>query len=229
MPQPVPVLLTRPEPAAAETAADLRARGVGPVIVAPLMRRVLLPVPPVPGGVLLTSRAGVAAWAAGGDGGAWPAWCVGPRTAAEARAAGLDLRGHAADAAALAEAIPEDAPPLIHLRGAQGGGLAPRLRARGLAAAEAVVYRQDPAPLSPEARAAVEAGPVVAPVYSPRAARLLGNDCPPHALPHLRPVAISPAAAAALPRAVPSARVAARPDGAAMLEAVEALWRALSG
>ncbi|MBM2574913.1 uroporphyrinogen-III synthase [Jannaschia sp. Os4] len=222
------VLLTRPRARSEETAAALAARGVGPVVVAPLIEIDLRPVPPVAGGLLLTSRNAVAAWAASGNGTARPAWCVGPRTAADARAAGLDVRGHAPDAAALAEAVPVDAPALTHLRGEVArGGLVERLRARGLRAGAAVVYGQAARPLSAEGRRAF-GGAVVAPVYSPRAARLLGNEIPPAALSHVTLLAISAEAAAACPPAA-TVRIAARPDGAAMLDGIEAAWRERGG
>lgn len=210
-----PVLLTRPEPESLRFAVCL---GV-PTLISPLLRieRRRGPVPAADA-LLLTSGHGVAAWVEAGGARSIPAWCVGPRTAAAARAAGLDVRATAADAVALADIVPDDAPPLLHARGAHTrGGLAGRLRARGLRVAEAVVYDAVAVPLTEEARRAARAGPVVAPVFSPRTACLLAEAWPEGALGHLHAVALSPAVARALP--VPPFRVATRPDGAAMAEA----------
>ncbi|UWQ22373.1 uroporphyrinogen-III synthase [Jannaschia sp. W003] len=211
----MPVLLTRPRPASERVAVAL---GV-PCIIAPLLEIVAVGAPPEAEALLLTSAHGVDAWAEGGGARGLPTWCVGPRTAERARAAGLDVRGTAADAAALAAMVPEDAPPLLHARGADvRGDLAARLRARGLRVAEAVLYEARARPLTEEALALARAGPVLAPVYSPRSARLLGNEWPRGALGNLRAVALSGAVARALP--VPPLAVAARPDGAAMIDAL---------
>ncbi|WP_308917788.1 uroporphyrinogen-III synthase [Jannaschia sp. LMIT008] len=211
-----PVLLTRPLADARHFAAYL---GV-PCVLSPLLKVAFTATPPGDArAVLFTSQNGVRAWTAGGGPVGLPCWCVGPRTAALAREAGFDLRGWAADAAGLVRLVPSDAPPLVHVRGAQArGGVAAGLRARGLSAAEAVLYEACPLPLTAEAAALLRAGHVVAPVFSPRSARLLAEAVPEGALPHLRAVAISPAAAAALP--VPAAAVAATPDAAAMRDAI---------
>jgi uroporphyrinogen-III synthase len=228
---PVPVLLTRPLEPARRFADALRAGGAGRIAIAPLMR--IAPVadalPPLPGGLLLTSQAAVEAYRALGGPAGLPAWAVGPRTGAAARAAGLDLRGVAPDAAALAGMVPPDAGPLTHLRGeVQRGELVARLRARGIAADEAVLYGQRAQPLPAEGRALLaEGGPVLAPVFSPRSAALLARAVPEAAWPRLRVVAISAAAARPMARAAP--RIAAAPDGAAMREAVLAWLRPADG
>ncbi|PWJ21331.1 uroporphyrinogen-III synthase [Jannaschia seohaensis] len=175
-------------------------------------------------GLIFTSANGVAAYRAlGGDEGR-PAWCVGPRTARAAEAAGLRVMGVATDAASLAVAIPPDAPPLLHLRGAvQRGNLAADLRTRGLTARDAVIYDQVPVPLSDAGRRALR-GPAIVPLYSPRTAALFAAACPKDAWPRLRLLALSPAVAAALPVA---SEIAETPDGAAMwrlLEQVLAAW-----
>ena len=210
-----PVLLTRPLADARRFAAAL---GV-PCVLAPLFEVAFLRPAPEARALLLTSANAVAAWVEGGGARGLPAWCVGPRTAARARAAGLDVRGVAATAEALARLVPADAPPLLHARGAAvRGDLAGRLRARGLRVGEAVLYEARPLPLSDEARALARAGPVLAPVFSPRGALRLGGAWPPEALGHLRAVALSPAVGRALP--VPPVAVARRPDGGAMRQAV---------
>ncbi|TFL16587.1 uroporphyrinogen-III synthase [Jannaschia formosa] len=209
----LPVLLTRPAEASAPMATRLRALGAS-VVEAPLMRITFAEaLPDLAPGLIFTSRNGVAAYRALGGPGGRPVWCVGPRTGEAAEAAGLDLRGVAPDAEALAWAVPEGAPPLLHLRGAaQRGDLAAALRARGLAARDAVVYAQEALPLGPAARAVLERGAVV-PLYSPRSAALLAQACPDAAWERLRLLSLSPAVAAALPVA---SEIAEAPDGAAM-------------
>ena len=213
-----PILLTRPRADAERFAAAL---GL-PCVVAPLLEIVATGPVPAAEALLLTSANGVAAWRDGGGARELPTWCVGDRTAGLAAAAGLEVRGWAADAEALARVVPADAPPLTHARGHHvRGDLAARLRARGLRVAEAVLYEAKPVPLTEEARVLALAGPVVAPVFSPRSAALLVDAWPPLAMGHLRAVALSPAVAAALPG--PPAAVAARPDAAAMRDAVRAV------
>lgn len=212
-----PVLLTRPAPASERLAARLAALGAEPV-VSPLLRiRRAEALPELAPGLLFTSVNGVEAYRALGGPPGRPAWCVGPRTARAARAAGLAVRGTAPDAEALARLVPGDAPPLLHLRGAvQRGDLAAELRARGRAARDAVIYAQDPVPLTEAGRAALAAGAVV-PLYSPRSAALLVAAAPDADWTRLRPLSLSPAVASMLPVA---SEVAASPDGAAM-------WRLL--
>lgn len=219
---PLPVLLTRPRADSERLAARLRAGGAGWVEIAPLMEIVPLALPDVPDGegVLLTSANAVAALLAGGGaGGGRRAWVVGPRTAARAREAGFDVQATAPDAATLARVVPSDAPPLVHLRGAEArGDLAGALRLRGLGARDQVIYRQDPRPLLAEALRLVGAGPVLAPLYSPRAAALLMAAVPASHRANLRPVCLSRAVASACE--MPPLAVAARPDGEAMIAAI---------
>lgn len=218
--RPLPVLLTRPLEDSERLARRLRAGGAERVTIAPLIRIVPCGVMPrLDGGVLLTSGNAVAAYVAAGGRGGLPAWTVGPRTAALARAAGFDVRGVAADAASLARIVPQDAPPLVHLRGEVArGDLAGALRARGIAASEAAIYAQEALPLTDEATALVAAGPVLAPLYSPRAAAHLMAACPPGMRENLRPVCLARAVAEAC--AMAPLAVAVRPDGAAMVEAI---------
>ncbi len=223
------LLLTRPEAASWALARDLseaaETAGVA-ILISPLLSiRFADVLPPLAESLIFTSRAGVAAYVALGGPPGLPVWCVGPCTAADAAAHGLDLRGQVADAASLAAAIPDDAPSLLHLRGAvQRGDLAADLRARGLRAGDAVVYAQDAVPLSGAARDALLAGPVIVPLYSPRSAALFAAACPEAAWPHVAALALSPAVAAALP--VAPETVAARPDGAAMRDLLRKLLRA---
>ena len=210
-----PILLTRPR---ADSERFARMLGL-PCTIAPLSEVAFVAPAPRAEALLLTSGNAVAAWVAGGGALGLPAWCVGERTAALAAEAGLDVRGWAPDAAALAAMMPCTAPPLVHARGAQvRGDLAGRLRARGLVVSEAVLYEARALPFASAARRLALAGPVLAPVFSPRGAALLGAAWPPGASGHLRAVALSDAVADALP--VTAVAVAERPDARAMVAAV---------
>lgn len=218
--RPLPVLLTRPRVDAERLAALLRAGGAERVDVSPLLRiEPVGSVPKIVGGLLLTSANAVAVYAAAGGRPGLPVWAVGPRTAARAREIGLDVRGVAPDAATLAELVPLDAPPLVHLRGAVArGDLVGALRARGIEAEAVVIYAQRAVPLSPPARALIASGPVLAPLYSPRSASLLMAELDGASQANLRTVCLSEAVAEAC--GIAPLAVAERPDGAAMLDAI---------
>ena len=181
----LPLLLTRPAAQGERFAADLVAR-FGPrlqIIPAPLM----LPEfrspdwPDLPYACLiLTSETGVLAAQRLRDAGrALPrrAVCVGDRTAQTARAAGFDATSAHGDAEALLALIlaSGDPGPFLHLRGAEArGDIAPRLAARGIPAHAAVVYAQNPQPLTAQAQSVLNGSdPVLLPLFSPRSARLV--------------------------------------------------------
>jgi len=238
MPGTPTVLLTRPAPASRRFADALRA-GMGtdvPLLIAPVLEIVPAPAAAAAalagaGGVILSSENGAAACAASGAGAGLPAFCVGERTAAAARAAALvpvgdtpgDLDGLVAQVAAAG--WPAARGPLVHLHGAHvTGDAAAALAAHGIAARAAVVYDQRARPLSAAAlRLLAGEEPVVVPVFSPRSARLIAPALAAARAP-LRLAAISPRAAAALD-VQPAARVrtADRPDAEAMRDAVVAL------
>lgn len=225
----LPVLLTRPRADALRLADELRAAGVQRIEVSPLMRIVATgPLPELSGGIILTSGNAVDTYVELKGPKGLPTWTVGPRTADRARAAGLDVQGTAPDAEALGQAIPETAPPLMHLRGAVArGDLAVALRARGLTADEAVIYRQDGIALTAAAADLLRAGPVVVPLYSPRSAELFFQACPHTAYGNLRIIALSPAVASASP--VPPVEQAETPDGSAMVRAVLRYFTTMDG
>lgn len=225
----LPVLLTRPEAAGDRFAAELEARfGLRVAIVAsPLLEpRFLAPALPDAAALVLTSQTGVQAAARLGAGLPKRAYCVGRRTADAARAAGFDALSADGDADALVALILSagDRGPFLHLHGRDTrGDVAARLAAAGLPATGAVVYAQEPRPLSPQARALLEgAGPVLVPLFSPRTAQLFAATAP-HAA-ALWIAALSPAVAAAL-GGLPVARsvVAAHPDAAQLIEAMAPL------
>ena len=169
------VLITRPEPDGAAFACALRRATPGPwrAVLAPLQRVVALAPPPLPpeAELIVTSRNAVRALGTAGAG--RRAWCVGRATARAAREAGLvpALAEEPSDADALVATLLARRPgaPLVHLRGGHvRGDVAGRLRAAGLDAREAVIYRQEDLDPPPGRLAALAGpGPVIAPVFSP--------------------------------------------------------------
>jgi uroporphyrinogen-III synthase len=228
-----PFLLTCPAAQGDRFAEELRAR-FGPgihVVLSPLLVPHYL-TPVLPGaitGVIFTSETGVAALSPLLSAGGKPAWCVGDRTAQAARLAGYDARSAAGDAATLVAAILTEAPtgPLLHARGEDSrGAVAERLTASGIPTAEALVYAQQPLPLTAEAFLLLAGiGPVMVPLFSPRSAALFAAAVAEiEAVAPLWIVALSPAVAEAAAALRPARQaVAAFPDAAALLDAAEAL------
>jgi len=226
------VLLTRPQAQSDRFAAALRARfGAGlAVVIAPVLRivpRGPLPVLAVTDTLIFTSENGVAAYAALGGAPGRQAFCVGPRTAEAAAAAGLAPETGPGDAAALARAVAAAAPGgrVWHLHGVHvTGDLAGDLRARGLDAEGAAIYDQIATGLPGAARwLLADRAPVAVPVFSARTAQLLAPELAAARAP-LRLAAMSPAVAEALPRPSGAAiEVAARPDAEAMVAALAQL------
>ena len=218
------LLLTRPEAASRRFLGACEAARGGPVpaVLSPVMAirpvEVWLEEPPT--ALILTSENGAAR---AGDLNLAPreAWCVGPRTAAEARRMGFRAIEAGPDARSLLAALLDARPagPLLHLRGEHARGeVVRRLRAAGLDAREAVAYRQEALAPSPEARVSLDGpDPLVAPLFSPRSAVLLAGWEP---RAPLDVVAMSPAVAeAARPLRPGRLCVASSPTGAAMVEA----------
>lgn len=208
----IPVLITRPEPQASRFAQDLQARygpKVFPVLSPLLAPKMLYPaVPSGPfGSVILTSETGARAAAAMAEALPKRAYCVGDHTAEVATALGFDARSAAGDAAALLKLLlsaREDA-PFLHLRGRETrGDIVQRLRDAEVAADEVILYAQEPQPLGSKALEILQgAGPVVAPLFSPRSAtvfRQAVSQLPEHVKlsERLCLVALSPAVASAV-------------------------------
>ncbi|SDE63886.1 uroporphyrinogen-III synthase [Limimaricola pyoseonensis] len=219
------LLLTRPEPAARRflAALEMAAGRHLPAVISPLMRiDAFTPPPPdtAPAALVLTSERGAEGAARMGYAGL-PAWCVGTRTAEAAERVGLSPRAAGGDAASLVAMILEsgETGPFLHLRGAHArGDVAARLSAAGRPCAERVVYDQTARPLTAEAQALLDgAAPVVAPLFSPRSARLFARHAP-FAAP-LALAAMSGAVAEALAGLPGPTLTAARPDQPAMIDA----------
>jgi len=237
LPTPPAFLLTRPAPASARFAASLR-ESFGPavrVVIAPLMGPVFLrPVlPPGPfDALILTSETGAeAARRLSADLGGLPprAFCVGDRTAQAAAAAGFQPQSAKGDAEALLRLITSTEPQgrFLHLRGRDSrGDIVQRLDSVGIMARDVIVYDQTPCPLSPEAVAMLAGdAPVVLPLFSPRSADLMAQTGPLRA--PLWIAALSPAVADHARRLQPvRMAVAARPDAASLLRAIESLCAA---
>lgn len=222
------VLVTRPEPGAAETAARLSAMGWQPIL-APALVLTPLPFtrPPQAQALLLPSRAAARAltpWKT-------PVICVGAATADAARAQGFsDIRAAEGDAAALAALCaetlrPADGPLLLTVGAGYSLELTAALRARGFRVIRRVVYAAAEALRLPEAAGdALRDGEVShALFFSPRSAacslRALVASGLGDVLGGVEAIAISPRVAAALEglrwRRIRAAR---RPDQDHILE-----------
>lgn len=209
-------------------AADLR------IVVSPLIQIADLnaPMPDLGGrpcrGLIFTSANSIP-WAKAQSGLAGlPAFCVGDRTAAAARAAGFEARQAGKDAAELLATVQRLRPPGplilphgVHTRGA----VAETLNSAGIETIPVTVYDQVACALTAEAVAALQGDAmVIAPVYSPRTAALLRAALA--AIDRRAPlalIAISPAAAEPLGELSNAGmELAQRPDGSAMRDAVAA-------
>jgi uroporphyrinogen-III synthase len=222
LPDPAPVLVTRPEPGAGETARRLRRQGYAP-IVAPLLA-IVRRVPPLPPAqaVLVTSANGLVSGLPD-----LPLFAVGDATAAAARAMGMARVASAGrDAATLAalveRACDRAAGPLLLLSGArQGFELAERLRAAGFRVLRRVTYAARPvATLPATAVAMLRRGAGHALFFSPEAARVFVRLARRGGLGPggIEALAISAATAAALsPLPWARIRVASHPNQDALL------------
>jgi uroporphyrinogen-III synthase len=222
------VLVTRPEPGAAETATRLTALGFTPIL-APALLLAARPLSPPAGAqaLLLTSRTAARALTP------WPiqVLAVGTATAEAARAQGFAaVRAAGGDAAALAELCaatlrPADGPLLLAVGVAYSLDLTARLRTLGFRVIRRVVYAAREAPALPDfAAEALRAGQVShAMFFSPRSAtcslELLSRAGFAEALAGIEALAISPRVASALQalrwRRI---RVAVQPDQDHLLE-----------
>lgn len=179
------LLVTRPMPDAARTAAKLVAAG-HTVIVHPLLTVNFNPPPdglPFPGAIVVTSQNAVRALAGWGETKDWrgaPAFASGAATAEALEGLGFtNIRGVAKDAASLAQLIvaglPADVGPLIYPTARdRAGALAGGLMARGYDVRAIEAYRADAVDgLDGDVRQALVAGSVDGILlYSARTARI---------------------------------------------------------
>ena len=154
---------------------------------------------PDPSGVIFTSRNGVEIGSDLIHDRAAPAYCVGEATTRAALARGWQAQTVGADAAEFLTRLSALSPPtpLLHLRGRHSrGAIAESLTKAGLPTSERVIYDQPSVPLTKDAQAALEAGSVLAPVFSPRSAAELADQIDGARDLHL--LALSPAVAVEL-------------------------------
>ncbi len=163
------ILLTRPEPGAAATAARLSGLGHTPII-APCLTITRRPpkLPDYPAAIIITSLQAVPSLPAAYH--HIPVFCVGDATAGRLREAGFrSVTSAAGDAEDLRRLITERPLPGLYLlaTGArQGTGLAHQLRAAGIPVLRRAVYAATPVRALPKAAiAALQAGEVGAALF----------------------------------------------------------------
>lgn len=221
------ILITRPEPGAAETARAVAALGWDAVL-APALILTALPFK-APGhcqAIIITSRAAARALPLM----ALPVIAVGEATATEARGRGFaNVHAAAGDAEALAALIgatlkPEAGTLCLAVGEGYALDLAGALRAKGFRVIRRVVYAARPSTELPqEACRAIREGRIHAALFtSPRSARqamrLLRDMGPQDAAQHIIAIALSPRIATALSAlGWKEIRTARRPDHAALL------------
>ena len=232
------VLLTRPAAQSDRFAEALLDRFPDATIVTSPLLAPRFVLPPIPrrdwSAVIFTSQTAVeAARRIVADGTQLPAraFCVGNQTAMAAAGAGFDplsADGDARDLVSLMVAQSSTG-PMLYLHGRETrGDIAEALLRAGIETVSIVVYAQDLHPLTPEAVALLlRPDPVLAPVFSPRSADALANEC-------TRIKAKAPLAIIAISQAAASAfgpgdiTIAARPDAVSMIEATALRWKAQS-
>ncbi|MFN4183672.1 MAG: uroporphyrinogen-III synthase [Hyphomonas sp.] len=224
------VIVTRAQPGADDTATRLTELGYH-ALLSPMLRIVETGLDPVAlegvKDIIFTSANGVRAFGPAGAGApGFTAWCVGPSTAATARAAGfgrvVEGDGDAADLARLILTARADlSGPLLHIANdAAAGNLVATLKEAGLDARFVAAYRTDAASsLSDEALAALAQGPAILLVHSAKGADAIARSAAP--LENAIIVAISAPAAAPLENtAIAGCWIAGRPNEDALMAAL---------
>ncbi|MCX7381873.1 MAG: uroporphyrinogen-III synthase [Alphaproteobacteria bacterium] len=175
-----PVLVTRPEPGAAETAARLRVRRYAPIVapVLTIIPQVIAPSADVQA-ILLTSANAIVPGLPDR-----PVFAVGDATAARARAAGMStVRSAGRDAAALAELVmrecrPQFGPLLLASGEGHGLALAAQLRRAGFRVRRVVAYGARPVRALPaNAQEFIATGRGHALFFSPETAHVFVRIC----------------------------------------------------
>lgn len=223
------LLLTRPARQSERFASEFRARfgADWPVVISPLSRLDLLsPQIELQGvaGLIFTSETGVAGFARLNGRRDLPVFCVGPRTAAAARAAGFDAKDGPGDATGLTQLILASGHrgPLLYVRGQHvASDLAEILNPARIVTKSCIVYDQSDLPLSAAAGAVLQSGaPVLLAAFSPRGGSALARAVPPGHGPLLL-AAISPAAMkAATALGATASATAPTPDADGMIAAL---------
>ena len=228
------ILLTRPKDGSkrfAERVVDRFGDAVE-IVISPLQRiewvEFAMPDEP-PNGLIFTSQNGVLGSVRVDSLAGLPAFCVGPQTTGAATAAGYRAMDCGGDAEAVIAAILDQTHkgPLLHIRGEYGRGrIAERLTEAGIPTDECVAYRQVSEPMSDAAAKLLKGGrPVIAPLFSPRSAKLFYNALPTAAAPWV--AVISPNAAEPLDDMLRRRMIVAdTPDAQGMLDAIAGLLAA---
>lgn len=226
------IIVTRPEAQGMAFREEIRERlgDRASCVLSPVLKIVHLPLEkdarlyPT---ILFTSANGVRAFRAQATPSGQKAYCVGERTAEEARRVGFEAVTAGGNVDDLIDMVLHEAPPgpWLHVSGEHTrGNLADRLGRRGHSTDQAIAYRQDPVELSFEALDAIRTQRVVLPVFSPRTATLLSEMVPSDA-PEPDVAAISAAAAERWRGPVRRLAIAAEPNSSAMLDILGMLVR----
>jgi len=227
------VLVTRPVEDGEDTARQLALRG-HQALVAPLLKTHFLDGPELSlqnvQAILATSANGVRALARRSARRDVPLFAVGPQTAAEAQRLGFkSVKSADGDAGALAQAAINWAAPdkgaLLHVVGQGNDGKLVQMLA-GFSVRQEILYAVTAVEKMPEAAAmAMRQSRIDAALFfSPRSASVFRHCAVQENLPleNIIAVCISPAAAAALaPLAFRQLVVAAKPNAASLLEAID--------
>lgn len=227
------ILVTRSQPGAQSTAAALSDRGYKAIVEPLISVEPIDAVAPEYDALAFTSVNGVRRFQAMAPEREVSVWCVGERTAAEARAAGYrDVRSADGDVSALAAKISDEVRPsarILHAGNEESrGDLVGQLRTRGFSAILLPVYRT---------RAASDPGPELARmlsgenaidgilVHSPKAAAVLAGFLRASPAPaEMRVAAISQQAVLKLSGLVGEVAIANSPNEDALLAALDRLF-----
>ncbi len=227
------ILLTRPRAQSEDFAAELRQAlpaPVPPIVVSPLLEIRDLDAPLALDGVgliLLTSANGARALARATPRRDIPCLCVGQRTTRTARELGFRAETGGATAEGLLATLLADPPEgaVLHARGRHvAQDIAGAAAERGVTVREAVLYDQAELPLSSEARSLLTGDrPVLAPLFSPRTARLFARQAAAPGTTRVTALCLSPRVAEALgDLPLAGLRIAAQPTAEALVREIAA-------
>lgn len=222
------ILVTRSEPGASETADRLRLRGHDPIVEPVFTVEAIAAAIPAHDALAFTSANGARVFARMTTDRSQPVFAVGARTADAAREVGFtDVRSADGDVVALGDLILRDLQPAARLLHAGNeetrGDLAGRLTAAGRHATFLPIYRSVPIASPGPALAAHLSGSDAFDavlIHSPRGAMILAGFLSP-ASPRTKFAAISPAAAKPVAPFAEQIEIAAAPNEAALLAALD--------
>jgi len=237
----LPIIITRVQPGAKQTAARLEALGWN-AIVSPALTLQSDPSVEIPdvedvSGIIFTSANGARFYGEREDDRSLPAWCVGPSTAAAARKEGFEevheSTGNAVRLAALiASTIAPPEKPLLHVANAAAkGDLQRELKMRRYRVKHAPLYRAARAPdLDDRVKTIMNEGQkAIVLVHSAKGAEAfveLARDLP---IASLIAVAISrPAAAPLAELGISDVHISAAPNEDALMTTLQAVMDTLS-